>query len=196
MYYIVGLGNPGKEYACTRHNTGCIVVRWFLEDMQFPQPHESRAQNALVSEGLYDNKEVTAVLPNTYMNDSGSCVAKAVGKTDTENLLIIYDDIDLPLGEIRVSKDRGDGGHNGVKSITASLGTSNYARLRIGIAKKGLFPGAIKRPRGEALVGYVLGIFSKKEFALLEKQREKTRSVIQMFITDGVRKTMDTYNKK
>jgi PTH1 family peptidyl-tRNA hydrolase len=147
-----------------------------------------------VSEGVVSGKEVTVLLPSTHMNASGSAVGKLIPSGHSHELMVIYDDVDLPLGEFKISFDRGDGGHNGIKSIRESLGTSEFARLRVGIAKKGLFGTATRRPQGDKLAQYVLSPFSKGELKTLDALRDTVRDVLVTFITEGIEKTMNRFN--
>src|SRR5690606_4374873 len=136
MYYIVGLGNPGKEYEHTRHNVGFFLLEIFAQEAGLPSFHESNAQSGYVSQGVFEGEEVTLLMPTTFMNASGSAVAKLVPAGSSDKLVVVYDDIDLPVGELRVSFGRGDGGHNGVKSIIEKLGTKDFVRIRIGVGKR------------------------------------------------------------
>jgi PTH1 family peptidyl-tRNA hydrolase len=128
------------------------------------------------------------------MNASGGAVAKLVPRAEAEHLLVLYDDVDLPLGEVRVSFGRGDGGHNGIRSVAASLGTKDFARLRIGIAKKHFWSGTPVRPKGDELASYVLGAFSAKEETLLLAQKEKIAEIITLFVKEGLTPVMNRFN--
>ncbi len=194
MYYIVGLGNPGAEYAGTRHNIGFTLVTSFIEHANLPSLHESKTYNGLVSEGVLENAEVTVLLPQTFMNASGGAVAKLVSKSDIENLIVVYDDVDLPFGEIKISFGRGDGGHNGIKSIIASLGTQEFVRLRVGVARKSLWTGKVVRPKGEKLASFVLGAFSSSEQKELPSLEKKVTEVLCTFISKGRESTMNQFN--
>ncbi len=187
MYYIVGLGN-------TRHNAGFFIVEQIVEKFHLPSPMKSAKYNGLISEGVIKGKEVTALLPQTFMNVSGSAVSKLVPRNAASNLLVVYDDIDLPLGEYRVSFGRGDGGHNGIKSIIESLGTRDFARLRIGIGKKNLWSGALVRPKGEALASFVLGKLSSKDQKTLTEIAQVSGDITSLFVTEGIEKAMNAFN--
>ena len=195
MYYIVGLGNPGTEHKGTRHNVGFTVVERFIEDAHLSSLYDSRAVNGRISESHYENASVTLLLPNTFMNASGSAVAKLVPKDAIDRLLVVYDDIDLPLGEVKVSFGRGAGGHNGITSILNALGSKDFTRVRIGIGKKSLFTGTLKRPKGNALSNYVLGAFTAKEEKVLQGVIEVFPRMVSMFIKEGKEKLMQEFNQ-
>ncbi len=194
MHYIVGLGNPGEEYENTRHNVGFMLLRNFVEASGLPPLHESGAYSGWITQGMYEGREITVLLPSTFMNASGSAVKKLVPKEAVQNLLLIYDEIDIPIGELKASFGRGDGGHNGVKSVIASLNSRDFARLRIGIGKKSLWTGTLVRPKGEKLAAYVLGAFSKKELAALAPVQDMVANIIGVFVHQGAQKVMNTVN--
>lgn len=195
MYYIVGLGNPGREHAGTRHNVGFAVLEHFVEAKGLSSLHESRAHSGRVSVSEYEGAPITLLLPSTFMNASGSAVAKVVPREESQRLLVVYDDIDLPLGELKVSFGRGAGGHNGVSSIIDSLGTKDFVRVRIGIGKKSLFSGTLKRPKGKALSDYVLGRFSSKEEKVLQSVYDAIPKMVKLFVTEGREKLMQEFNQ-
>lgn len=175
MKLVVGLGNPGAEYEKTRHNTGRILV------------------------GILENKmsdhKIKFLTPDTFMNKSGLAVAKLVKtKKDLENLVVIYDDIDLPLGKMKISFNRSSGGHNGVGSIIKSLKSEEFLRIRVGIAPA-TPSGKIKKPSGEkAVLNFLLGEFKKPELELIKKQSKKIAEIIEVIFTDGKDKAMSVFN--
>lgn len=194
MYYIVGLGNPGDKYADTRHNVGWTVLEHFMKTNGFPGMVGSKKYAGEISEGVLQNEEVTVLFPHTYMNKSGSAVVKLLpGKKDTRKLIVVYDDVDLPVGEVRVSLGRGSGGHNGVESVIRALGTKDFIRVRVGIASKGFF-GGVKRPKGERLSAHVLSGFTNRERRVLEGAIEKATGALLEIITHGVECAMNRYN--
>ena len=194
MYYIVGLGNPGKEHKNARHNVGFTVLEAFVIRNSLSSFHESKKYSGLYTEGMFNEKEFSILLPTTYMNASGSAVMKLVPKEKIENLVVVYDDIDLALGDIKVSYGRGDGGHNGIKSLIEKLGTANFTRIRIGIAQKSIWTGKLKRPKGEQLASFVLGAFSRTEQKSLEEVTKKVHDALLVFITKGKEATMNQFN--
>lgn len=191
MYYIVGLGNPGEEYESTRHNAGRIVVEDIAEHFSFPSFEKDKYMNADVSVGEIEDEDITLILPNTFMNKSGNSV-KEIKKS--ENVIVVYDDIDLPLTRFRISFNRGSGGHNGVESITKSLKTKEFIRIRVGITPTTPF-GNLKKIKGEKKVlDFLLGNFKKPEIIKIKKTSKDIREVISSIITDGRVKAMNKFN--
>lgn len=131
MVIIIGLGNPGEKYKNTPHNIGFEAIDDFAEKNTFPDFKLSKKFKALISE----KNNILLAKPQTFMNDSGKSVKKII-KNRATNLIIIHDDIDLPLGEIKISKDRGSAGHKGIESIIKELGTKDFTRIRIGVARE------------------------------------------------------------
>ena len=167
MYLIVGLGNPGVEYAATRHNIGFDMITYLSDKYNIPV--NSREGKALVGKGILAGEKVMLAQPQTYMNLSGESVRALMDyyKIDIEDLLVIYDDISLDVGQIRMRGKGSAGGHNGIKSIIQHTGTQEFARIKIGVGQK---------PEGGDLVKHVLGRFSREEdgmfrdvFALAEE---------------------------
>ena len=163
MYTIVGLGNPGLEYAATRHNTGRMAV-------------EALAKKEI--------KGVKLVHLDTFMNKSGSGVAKAVkSKKAAEKLVVIYDDLDLPIGTMKISYDRGSGGHKGVESIIRALGTKAFIRVRIGIGKK------------SDVEKHILGKFTPREKEILKKVFKRVVSAVETLSESGLQAAMTEANQ-
>jgi PTH1 family peptidyl-tRNA hydrolase len=183
VYYIVGLGNPGQKYTTTRHNVGWIVLDHICELIAAPITRLDPAFSGLLTDGVIGGVPVTVLYPNTFMNNSGTAV---------------YDDIDLPLGEIRVSFGRGSGGHNGLTSIIEKLGSKDFVRVRIGIGKVGFWPwekNTTKRPvGGGALERYVLGNFTKKELDTIDKASVQILEVVATIVSKGHVAAMNLYN--
>ncbi len=194
MHFIVGLGNPGKEFEGTRHNIGFTVLESFVGTVGLPSLHESGKYSGRTCVGLYADNEVSLLLPSTFMNLSGVAVAKLVLKGETEKLIVVYDDIDLPFGEIKISYGRGAGGHNGIKSIIETLGTQDFTRVRIGIAQKSLFTGNLKRPKGDALAHFVLAPFTKKEEKEVEVISKTVEEILKTFVSKGKEVAMNRFN--
>ena len=173
MKLIVGLGNPGKQFERTRHNVG-----WMILDVLAGKEtwRESKAAQANYVKMEIDEKRVELLKPNAFMNNSGVAVAYAVKKhgLNLNNLVVIHDDKDIPLGEFRVQIDRGAAGHNGVSSIIEHLGTKNFLRIRVGVAP-------IERPIGDT-ADFVLGKFTKDEQKILhgviERAVEEVKKII------------------
>ena len=167
MFLIVGLGNPGVEYAATRHNIGFDMITYLSDKYNIPV--NSREGKALVGKGILAGEKVMLAQPQTYMNLSGESVRALMDyyKIDIEDLLVIYDDISLDVGQIRMRGKGSAGGHNGIKSIIQHTGTQEFARIKIGVGQK---------PEGGDLEKHVLGRFSREEdgmfrdvFALAEE---------------------------
>lgn len=193
MELLVGLGNPGDEYKNTRHNIGWMVLRDFIQQAQFPRPHASSVFSGEVTVGNMHGKEVRVLFPTTFMNNSGTAVKKALECDTGEHLIVVHDDVDLPFGAIRISESRGAGGHNGVKSIIESIGSSDFIRIRIGIAKKNIF-GIMRRPVGDKLSDFVLGELSSKEQDQLSEIQKKVARALELIYAKGVKDAMQELN--
>ena len=186
LYLIVGLGNPGSEYARTRHNAGFLVAerlagRW-RADWAYEKKFNTRL--ARVERG---SRRVLLCLPQTYMNASGEAVG-AVAKfyqAPVSRLLVVVDDADLPLGEIRMRPGGSSGGHHGLESIEQHLGTREYARLRVGIGRQ---DGA------REITGYVLGRFSSTEAPLVDKILTVASDQVETWLESGIQKAMSQFN--
>lgn len=188
MYLIVGLGNPGKNYLFTRHNIGFIAIDVFKES--FENTTEKSEQKALTYKVNVDGHEALLVKPQTFMNLSGDSVRALMAyyKIPLENILIIHDDVDSRFGSIKFQKARGAGGHNGVRSIHETLGTDEYARLKLGV-------GRPLDPRHK-VEDYVLQNFSTEEREHLEDYMIRTSEAIESFIKEGFEKSSNSHNKK
>ena len=213
MFYIVGLGNPGDEYLNTRHNAGRMVVSKLLKDLDFDDFEFNKKTNSQVSKGsikIGRNKEekVTLILPETFMNKSGNALSyfvkpvpkAASAKASTsrrkglENLIVVHDDIDLALGAIKISYNKGTGGHRGLDSIVKVVKTKEFVRIRIGVSPA-TSKGKIKKPQGEKdVIDFILNKFKPKELELMKKIFKKSSEAIQTLITDGRDKAMNIFN--
>lgn len=175
MYYIVGLGNPGEEYASNRHNAGQIVLDFCRKKLE---------------EG-----KVKIIYPTTFMNDSGKDVVKIIDTpAKLKKLIVVYDDMDLPIGKIKISFDRSDGGHNGLASIIKKLKSQQFVRIRIGVCP--LTPsGKMKKPQGEEAVHkFLLGDFKKSEVEVLRNISKTVALAIETIATESKEKAMTVYN--
>ena len=184
-YLFVGLGNPGREYRDTRHNIGFMVVDRLAERLGVSF---SRMQfKTLITDGRYQGHKVLLAKPQTYMNRSGGAVGSLVNfyKLPLENLLVVYDDVDLPFETIRIRPDGGSGGHKGMKSIIEQLGTQAYARMRLGIGRP---PG-----RMEA-ADYVLKAFSNDEDGFLSVFLDRAAEAALACLARGIEHAMNQYN--
>ena len=179
MKLVVGLGNPGTEYENTRHNTGRIMTLWVEEKLK----------------KLNTKHKIKFIFPDNFMNNSGPAVAKALaGKKALKDLIVIYDDIDLPLGKMKISFNRSSGGHNGLSSIIKALKSQEFLRIRIGIAPA-TPSGKIKKPKGEkAVINFILGEFKKSELEILKKLSKKITEVVKVIFAEGKDKAMSIFN--
>jgi PTH1 family peptidyl-tRNA hydrolase len=195
MHYIVGLGNPGEEYMNTRHNTGRIMLEYFKKQNNLSDWEENKKIKALVSEGKLKKEKIMLVEPETFMNKSGVSVFPLVkSKKAAENLIVIYDDLDLPIGKFKISFNRSSGGHRGVESIIKALKTEAFVRIRVGISP--VTPsGKLKKPSGDKVVGdYILGKFRETEEQSLKKLSKKINEAIAMIILESREKAMGEFN--
>ena len=192
---IVGLGNPGTEYKNTRHNTGRLVLDIFRQKNDLPDWKENRKLKSLVSAGKIGKTKISLLLPDTFMNKSGEAVSKLIkSKKVAENLVVIHDDLDLPLGRFKISFNHGAGGHRGVLSIVKALKTEAFTRIRVGIAP--VTPsGKTKKPFGEkAVIDFILGEFKTKELEILKKTAKKIIEALGTIASEGKEKAMGKFN--
>jgi PTH1 family peptidyl-tRNA hydrolase len=180
MTIIIGLGNPGEKFKNTRHNVGFMAVDEFARKNDFPGFEMQKKYESLISE----NESTLLAKPQTFMNESGVAVKKILSKKNAENLIVIHDDIDLPVGKIKIVKDRGSAGHKGVESIIQNIGNEGVIRFRIGIGGQ----------KDVEAMKVVLKKFSKEEQELLNKAINKTTEALDLFIKEGLEKTMNSYN--
>jgi PTH1 family peptidyl-tRNA hydrolase len=186
MKIIVGLGNPGKEYAETRHNVGFGVIDTLQQKLGFGEFKEKSKFNAFITEGEYRDEKIILVKPVTYMNLSGRSVQKIAKfyKVLFHDVFVVYDDLDFAVGALKIRESGGPGSHNGMKSVVESLGSQNFPRLRIGIGKE------------DGKKTNVLGKFTKKELEkILEVIDSASDAVIYSF-ENGIKNTMNKYNTK
>lgn len=188
-FVIIGLGNPGKEYEKTRHNAGRMLVEKLAKQEGFPEFMLRKAGGtpSLVSEGKIGKQKATLVLPEIYMNTSGKAAKSFVkSKKAAADLLIVRDDIDLPLGVIKMTFGRGAGGHHGVESVMRAVGTKEFAQLKIGVSKAGKKNQARKPGSDDGVVKLVIGKFAPAEEAALKKVLKKGVEAAALFATDGI----------
>ena len=188
MYLIVGLGNPGMKYDATKHNMGFKVIDELVDTYRIPSSGTSL--KGMYGKGMIGAEKVILIKPMTYMNNSGECVRAFVDyyKVDPgEELIVIYDDITLEPGNIRVRKKGSAGGHNGIKSIIAHLGTEKFKRIRVGVGEK---------PKNWDLADFVLSPFKPEEKDAVREGIEKAAKAVEVILTDGADAAMNRYNKK
>jgi PTH1 family peptidyl-tRNA hydrolase len=173
MYIVVGLGNPTEELSCTRHNTGRMAVAFLADKV----------------------KGIKVFVPDTFMNKSGTAVAKVIkSKKAAEKLIVIYDDLDLPLGTMKISYNRSSGGHRGVESIIKALKTEAFIRIRIGISPA-TPSGKLKKPKGEeAVEKHILTEFKKAESDVLKKVFKQVASAVEVIVSAGLGPAMTEFN--
>ena len=192
MFYVVALGNPGDKYHDTRHNVGWLALDYCMEAWRLPSLVAASSASGSVSDGVVHGQEVTILYPDTYMNNSGSAVTKLVSKKDIEQLIVVHDDIDLPFGDIKLTKGKGGGGNNGVQSIIDKMGSKDFIRVRVGIAPTSFWTGKTKRPAGGGpLERFVLKSFSKAEQKELPFVYEKVKTAIELTMTNGLQAAMN-----
>lgn len=186
QYVIVGLGNPGAEYANTRHNAGRMVLEQFRKKNDFPEWSVDKSLKALVSKGAWGKDKVVLLMPDNFMNVSGKSVAPLVKNAkDAERTVVVYDDLDLPLGGMKISFNRSSGGHKGVESIIKALKTKAFARLRIGICPT-TPSGKPRKPKGEdALLEFIVGEFKKPEMETMKKVTKKGAEALALILDEG-----------
>ena len=193
MKLIVGLGNPGRGYAHNRHNVGFICLNHFArtEGIRF----DKKQSKARIGMGEVAGSDVVLAKPQTYMNLSGQSVSLLINKFDIslDDLLIIHDDLDLPLGKIRVSRGSGSGGHKGIDSIISSLGSQEFARIRVGIGRPMVPP--VPTPISEDdIIAYVLSDFTTEEKQIISQVIPRVSEAVHCLISEGLTAAMNKYN--
>ena len=194
-WIIAGLGNPGEEYLGTRHNTGRMAVEFYAKSRDANDWKAHKASHSLTSGSAVGKNIVALVLPETFMNKSGNAVAKFVKSVRAaEKLVVVYDDLDLPVGKIKVSFDRGSGGHKGIESIMRAVKTKRFTRIRIGVSPE--TPGGkLKKPQGEKEVNqFILGKFKPVEADELKKVFKKVAEAIDCIVSEGSTIGMNRFN--
>lgn len=184
---IVGLGNPGKEYEKTRHNAGRNTVELLAKQEGFDEFVFNKTSNALVSKGAIKKESATLVLPETMMNLSGKAVAAFVKSAKAaKNLLVIHDDLDLPVGTIKMVFGRGSGGHKGVESVMRAIKTKDFARIRIGISAPGKKNQAKKVSGEEKVIKQVIGKWKPAEESVAKKSIKKAAEAARLYAAEGI----------
>ena len=188
MFIIVGLGNPTLQYAGTRHNAGFDVIDVLADKYNIAV--DSRKNRAFAGMGMIKGQKVILAKPQTYMNLSGESVRGFVEYYKVmkeDELLVVYDDVSLDMGQLRIRKKGSAGGHNGIKNIIANLGTEVFPRIKVGVGEK---------PKGYDLADYVLGHFTSKEREVMDAGAGNAAAAIEIMITQGPEAAMNLYNKK
>ena len=188
MLIVVGLGNPGKEYARTRHNVGFDVIDVLSEKHGIALT--KNAMHGLIGEGFVGGEKLVLVKPQTFMNLSGQCVTELVSwyKPEMDRLLLVYDDIDLPLGKLRMREKGSAGTHNGMRSVIGLLGRQDFPRLRVGVGKK---------PEGWELADWVLSHYqTAEEQEIADRAYEQAADAALEYLKNGINSAMNRYNTK
>jgi peptidyl-tRNA hydrolase, PTH1 family len=187
MKLIVGLGNPGRQYQNTRHNVGFMAIDAIAEEYKISASKEK--WNAVYGKGEIENQEIVLTKPLTYMNLSGESVAPMMHwfKIEPTDLIIVYDDIHLPLGQLRIRERGSDGGHNGLTSIITNIGTQEFIRVRMGVDEP---------PPGYDQADYVLSKFAKAEIKIVEDMVQEAKEAVKTLVVSGTAKAMNLFNKR
>jgi PTH1 family peptidyl-tRNA hydrolase len=191
MKLIVGLGNPGKDYEKSRHNTGWRVIDELVKEFKFDEPKKENKFKALVSSGIFNDEKIILAKPVTYMNLSGEAVASLIHfyKIQPDDLWVIYDDLDLPLGQIRIRKEGGPGTHNGMKSIIERTGLKTFPRFRVGIESRG-----VTAYETQDTADFVIAPFLKEEIRTATIALKKTVKAILTALEKNLDLAMNEYN--
>lgn len=205
MYIVIGLGNPEEQYKMTRHNTGRIILELLVKKHKFSAWKEDIKMKALISKGEIDGEKFMFFLPNNFMNNSGKSVAplfNSLLKTNTvlarkmllEKLVVVYDDMDLPMDSLKISFNRSSGGHNGLESIIKSLKSQEFSRIRVGISPA-TSKGLAKKPNGEdKVVNFLLKNFKQQELDQLKKISKRVELALVTLSAQGRLKAMSICN--
>ena len=195
MMLIVGLGNPGKEYENTRHNTGRIILQQIAKANDFSEWKNDMKLKSLKSKGEIEGEKFDFLLPETFMNNSGNAVCQIIDdKKKLKNLVVVYDDLDLPIGSLKISFNRSSGGHNGLESVIKRVKSQEFIRIRVGVCP--VTPsGKQKKPKGEdAVKKFLLGPMKEDEFKEIKKISKKVAEIIAILSSEGKDKAMSIYN--
>ena len=195
MLLITGLGNPGKEYEETRHNTGRIVLNFIAKANDFSEWKNDMKLKSLRVKGEIEGEKFDFLTPDTFMNNSGLAVCQIIDdKKKLKNLVVIYDDIDLPLGSLKISFNRSSGGHNGLESVIKKVKSREFVRIRIGVSPS-TPTGKTKKPKGEdAVLKFLLGKFKEDELKEIKKLSKKISEILVILASGGKDKAMSVYN--
>ena len=193
MRLIVGLGNPGIEYQFTPHNAGFLALDRIAEDCGVVL--SNRRGKALTARAKLAGQDVLLAKPETFMNLSGLSVAALIQEFEIspEDIIVLYDELALPLGTIRIRERGSANGHNGVRSISGALGTEEWLRIRIGVGKPALADGREIKAGGK---DYLLSPFRKQELAVLDEVLDRARGAVEMVLTQGVSAAMNEFNRR
>jgi len=188
MKLIVGLGNPGSAYSRNRHNIGFTCLRHFAR--RFGIRLDRKQSHARTGSGEIEGETIVLARPQTYMNLSGQSVSRLVKKCklNLDDLIVIHDDLDLPLGRIRIRRGGGSGGHKGIESVIGELGSRDFIRIRIGIGRPS------ESASEDEIIGFVLSDFTPEEERVIKKAIDGVSDAIICLITEGLETAMNSYN--
>jgi PTH1 family peptidyl-tRNA hydrolase len=192
---ILGLGNPGEEYKDTRHNAGRMALTLFAKKQEFEDFEFNKKSNALVTDGKVGKNKAILVLPETFMNKSGES-ARAFVKfpKQAKNMIVVHDDLDIPLGKFKVSFNKSSGGHRGVESVIKAVKTQEFYRIRIGVSPA-TASGKIKKPSGDDLINnFIVASFKPKEMDDMKKVLKNVVLALEMAVSENVDKAMSEFN--
>ncbi|MBI2610188.1 aminoacyl-tRNA hydrolase [Candidatus Giovannonibacteria bacterium] len=198
-FYIIGLGNPDSKYMGTRHNAGRMMVQLFGKKNDFPD-FELQKKSALVAEGKINKTSVSLILPELFMNNSGKSIKNFIKPKKTlKHVIVLNDDIDIPIGKFKIVFNRGSGGHKGVESVRRALGTEAFVRVRVGIcpkkpARNATHSVAGGKPTHRELLKLLTAKFKPSEEAELKKISKKVLEALVIIITEGHEKAMSLFN--
>ena len=184
-FLIVGLGNPGDTYKWTLHNAGFLALESLRVHLGFPAPHPRGL--GLLTQGLHADKTLRLLWPQTFMNRSGQAVAEAMVGHETAKILVVHDELDLPLGRLRLKLGGGDGGHRGLRSLLEYCGGGEFARLRIGVGRP---------PKGQQAADYVLEALSLERLGILKEMAEQAAQVMILVAGIGLSMAMERVNRR
>lgn len=209
MFTIIGLGNPGDEYSKSRHNVGWMTLDKIAKVYDFSDWKEKKGIKAELSTGTIGKKKVTLVKPTTFMNKSGDAVGKLIrpasaspfgratagkGKKLYEDVIVISDDLDIPLGSIKITFNRGSSGHKGVESVIRGLKSEAFVRIKIGLTPA-IATGKLRKPKGEdAVMKFVIKAFRLDEEKVIKKTVKRTVEAIEVLLNEGRPKAMSLFN--
>lgn len=195
MLYVYGLGNPGIEYEKTRHNAGRIILNYIAKANDFSNWKDDMKIKSIKTKGELGGEKVEFIAPNTFMNNSGNAVTPLIDNPKKlKNLIVVYDDLDLPVGTLKISFNRSSGGHNGVESIIKRVRSKEFVRIRIGVSPH-TPAGKLKKIKGEeAILKFLLGAFKEDELKILKSQSKKVAQIIEMVSAEGKDKAMTLFN--
>lgn len=187
FFVVAGLGNPGRQYADTKHNVGFQVIDKLAE--KYGIAVEKEKQKALIGDGMIQNRRVLLVKPQTFMNLSGESIREIVNfyKIPQENFVVIYDDTSMPAGQIRLREKGSHGGHNGIRNIIQQMGTDVFNRVKVGIGEK---------PNGWDLADYVLAKFAEDDLPLMEEGMEQAVQAVELILSRGMADAMNRMNRR